>query len=155
VPAEGNGHPSPITAVPGTPVAVRGRWIVPLAVVSAIAGLCMFVGVVVAGGIATAAGLRNVHLLVPAFVGLLVGGLAGVWLGARIAVRLTGGDPEGRLVPTGIGGTVGLVLGLLLLVLAAQIEVIVIAGLGVIAPGIGAAFGDRIALARKMRHGNV
>lgn len=148
---EGNGHPSPITAVPGTPVAVRGRWIVPLAVVSAITGMCMFVGVVIAGGIATAAGLRDVQVLAPASFGLLVGGLAGVWLGARIAVRLTGGDPEGRLVPTGAGGTIGLVLGLGLLILAVRVDVIFVAGLGLIAPGIGAAFGDRIALARRMR----
>ena len=75
----------------------------------------------------------------------------GVWLGARIAVRLTGGDPEGRLVPTGAGGTIGLVLGLGLLILAVRVDVIIVAGLGLIAPGIGAAFGDRIALARRMR----
>ena len=97
------------------------------------------------------AGLRDVQVLAPAFAGLMLGGVAGVWLGARIAIRLTGGDPQGRLVPTGIYGTIGLVLGLGLLILAVRVAVIVVAGLGLIAPGIGAAFGDRLALARKLR----
>jgi hypothetical protein len=97
------------------------------------------------------AGLRDNQVLALVFAGLLLGGLGGVWLGARIAIRLTGGDPQGRLVPTGIGGTIGLALGLSLLILAVRVAVIVVAGLGVIAPGIGAAAGDRFALARKLR----
>jgi hypothetical protein len=149
--AERNGHHSPPTAVPGTPEGLRGRWIVPLAVVSAITGMCMFLGVLIGGGIAAAAGLRDTQVLAPAFLGLMLAGLAGVWLGARIAIRLTGGDPQGRLVLTGIFATMGLAIGLGLLILAARIAVILVAGLGLIAPGIGAAIGDRIALARKLR----
>jgi len=149
--AGGREDDTPAAAVVGTPVAMRGRWIVPLAVVSAICGMCMLLGVAAAGGIASMAGLRDVQVLAPAFAGLMLGGVAGVWLGARIAIRLTGGDPQGRLVPTGIYGTIGLVLGLGLLILAVRVAVIVVAGLGLIAPGIGAAFGDRLALARKLR----
>jgi hypothetical protein len=148
---EGNGDPTAASTVGGTPVALRGRWIVPLAVVSAISGMCMLLGVTVAGGIAAMAGLRDVEVLAPASAGLMLGGLAGVWMGAGIAIRLTGGDPQGRLVLTGIFGTIGLALGLGLLILAVRVAVIVVAGLGLIAPGIGAAVGDRIALAKKLR----
>jgi hypothetical protein len=145
---EGNGHPSPITAVPATPPGLRGRWIVPLAVVSAFSGMSMllggFIGVSVGG---RAAPQSNLEIAL-ALGGALLGGVAGVWVGASLAIRLTGQDPADRLAMTGAFGTIGLVVGIGIVVLATRTSLGLIAGLGLIAPGIGAAVGDRIAMRR-------
>lgn len=144
----GNGHPAPITAVPGTPAALRGRWIVPLAVVSAFSGMSMLLGAFIGTTLGGRAVPQSNAQAALALAGALAGGLAGVWAGAAIAIRLTGQDPSGRLPVTGICGSLGLLAGIALLVVAFR-TIGLLSGLGLIAPGIGAAVGDRIALRRR------
>ena len=153
--AGGNGHPSPITAVPGTPVALRGRWIVPLAVVSAMSGMALTVGWLAGTAVGRMAGLDEwPQLLNYAVPGAFLGAVAGVWSGAWLAIRLTGQDAPGRLGLTGLFGTVGLVAGVALAFAAARTSLVPLVALGIMAPGFGAAIGDRIALGRKLRSGS-
>jgi hypothetical protein len=150
--AGGNGHPAPITAVPGTPIGLRGRWIVPLAVVSAMSGMALTVGWLVGTAVGRMMGLDEwPQLLNYAIPGGFLGAVAGVWGGSWLAIRLTGQDAAGRLGPTGLFGTMGLVAGIALAFAAARTSIVPLVTLGILAPGFGAAIGDRIALGRKLK----
>lgn len=140
--------------VPGTPAALRGRWIVPLAIVSAMSGMALTLGWLAGSVVGRMAGLDEwPQLLGYAIPGGFVGAVAGVWAGAWIAIRLTGPDARGRLVLTGLLGTMGLVAGIALAFAAARTSASPLVALGIMGPGFGAAIGDRIALARKMKGG--
>jgi hypothetical protein len=153
--AGGNGHPAPITAVPGTPIGLRGRWIVPLAVVSAMSGMALALGWLAGTVVGRMAGLDEwPQLLNYAIPGAFVGAVAGVWGGSWLAIRLTGQEATGRLGLTGLFGTMGLVAGIALAFAAARTSAIPLVTLGMLAPGFGAALGDRIALGRKLKGGS-
>jgi hypothetical protein len=85
----------------------RGRSIVTLAVVSAATGAFLLLGGSIAGGLRHLLGVAYEIL----FVLVLAAAVAGVWVGAWLSVRLTGGDAA-RYKATGIGGTVGLAVAI-------------------------------------------
>jgi hypothetical protein len=91
------------TGRPPVDPARRGRSIVTLAVVSAGTGAFLLLGGSIAGGLRHWTGIPLEVL----FVFVLAAAVAGVWVGAWLSVRLTGGDAA-RYKATGIGGTVGL-----------------------------------------------
>jgi hypothetical protein len=92
-------------------------------------------------------------LLGPASVGAMVGGLAGIWAGSLVAIRLSGGDRSGRWALMGLCGTAAMVGGVALAFGAAKSGFSPLGVLALLSPGIGAAVGDRIALERKARTG--
>jgi hypothetical protein len=147
----GNGHPAPLTAGPGVAPGSRGRWIVPLGVVSAVTGMLLLVGAFVGTSLGRMAGLEDLMVLGPASVGAMAGGLAGVWAGSWVAIRLSGGDRTGRWALMGVCGTAAMVGGVALAFGAAKTGFSPLGVLALLAPGIGAAVGDRIALDRKAR----
>jgi hypothetical protein len=150
---DGNGHPAPLTAGPGLAPAARGRWIVPLGVVSAATGMLLLAGAFVGTALGRMAGLEDLMLLGPASVGAMVGGLAGIWAGSWVAIRLSGGDRSGRWALMGLCGTAAMVGGVALAFGAAKSGFSPLGVLALLSPGIGAAVGDRIALDRKARTG--
>jgi hypothetical protein len=147
---EGNGHPAPITAGPGLAPALRGRWIVPLGIVSAATGVMMFLGVLAGGLVGLALGLGDPQAGIPAVLGLLAGAVAGIVIGSRVAIGMSGGGDD-RLRPMVAGGLLGLVATVGLSALGAKSAFLLLYGAALLAPGIGAGIGDRVALARTMR----
>ena len=102
------GRARPPTRAPIDP-ARRGRWVVTVAVVSATTGAFLLLGFAIAGTLRHYAGIP-VGVLFVFVVGCAVGG---VWTGAWLCGRLTGGNRR-RYVATGIGGCVGLVVAIAL-----------------------------------------
>jgi hypothetical protein len=92
---------------PPTDPARRGRSMVTLAVVSASTGAFLLLGASIAAGLRHWAGIPLEVL----FVFVLAVAVGGVWAGAWLSVRLTGGDAV-RFKATGIGGTVGLAVAI-------------------------------------------
>lgn len=87
----------------------RGRWIVTVAVVSAATGAFLLLGFAIAGGLRHAIGIPIGVL----FVFVVACAVGGVWAGAWLSGRLTGGNRR-KYVATGIGGCVGLVVAIAL-----------------------------------------
>jgi len=86
----------------------RGRWIVTVAVVSAATGAFLLLGFAIAGG------LRHVGIPIEVLFVFVVGcAVGGVWTGAWLSGRLTGGNRR-KYIATGIGGCVGLVVAVAL-----------------------------------------
>jgi hypothetical protein len=114
----------------------RGRWIIMIAVVSAMTGACLLLG-----GFLGLIADRALHA--PALVVVLliaVGALVGVWLGARFAIRLTGGDHR-RFVASGLGGSVGLVGAVAVAYTASNVLPALLPFVAILCPGFGAAIG--------------
>jgi hypothetical protein len=119
--------------------------VVTVALVSAGAGAGLLLGFVLATGLrSTSSGISDAFLSIP----LALGAIGGVWAGAWMAGRTTGGNRR-RFVGSGIGGVGGLVVALLI---AVAIPVMNVPVLGVIlplavilCPGFGAALGARVA----------
>ena len=138
------GRPAP----PGPPArahgdvdpARRGRWVVTLAVVSATTGAFLLLWSSVAGLLRHLAGVPVTAL----FVLVVLGAFAGVWVGAWLAGRLTGGDRQ-RFVASGIGGSVGLVAAVGAAFLSTRILPAVLPFLAILCPGAGAVLGARAA----------
>ena len=95
------------TGRPPVDPARRGRSIVTVAVVSASTGAFLLLGGSIAGGLRHWAGIPLEIL----FLLVLAAAVAGVWVGAWLSVRLTGGDAS-RYRAAGIGGTVGLAVAI-------------------------------------------
>ncbi|HEX9314006.1 MAG TPA: hypothetical protein VGA71_01170 [Actinomycetota bacterium] len=119
----------------GRPVdpARRGRSIVTLAVVSGSTGAFLLLGGSFAGGLRHWAGVPLEVL----FVLVLAAAVAGVWVGAWLSVRLTGGDAA-RFRATGIGGTVGLVVAIALGYLSTKFLPGILPLLAILSPGASA-----------------
>lgn len=120
-------------------------WVVTVALVSAGAGAGLLLGFVLATGLRSiSSGTSDAVLSIP----LALGAIAGVWAGAWMAGRTTGGDRR-RFAASGIGGVAGLVVALLV---AVAIPVMNVPVLGVLlplvvilCPGFGAAAGAGVA----------
>jgi hypothetical protein len=123
---------------------------VPLGIVSAATGVMMFVGVLAGGLVGLALGLGDPQAGIPAVLGLLAGAVAGIVIGSRVAIGMSGGGDD-RLRPMVAGGLLGLVATVGLSALAAKSAFLLLYGAALLAPGIGAGIGDRVALARTMR----
>ena len=117
-------------ARPPVDPARRGRSIVTLAVVSASTGAFLLLGGSIAGGLRSWAGVP-IEVL---FVLVLGAAVAGVWVGAWLAVRLAGGDAA-RFKATGIGGTVGLVVAIALGYLSTKFLPGILPLLAILSPG--------------------
>lgn len=85
----------------------RGRWVVTVAVISAAVGAFLLLGASLAGVIRHFTGIP-IEVLFVFVLGVTVGG---VWVGAWVSGRLTGGNRK-RYIATGIGGCVGLVVAI-------------------------------------------
>jgi len=116
----------------------RGRAVVTLAVVSASTGAFLLLWSSIAGLLRHLAGVP-----VPAlFVLVVLGAFAGVWVGAWLACRLTGGDRR-RFIASGIGGSVGLVAAVGAAFASTRILPAVLPLLAILCPGAGAVLGAR------------
>lgn len=116
----------------------RSRAIVTIAIVSAVYG-----GGFALGGLLAGLALNNKG--VPSIVGFLIaaaGAIAGIWVGARIANRLTGGTRR-RFLAMGVGGMPGFVASIGLGYAASQ-GVAVLALVALFCPGIAAALGGSL-----------
>jgi len=102
------GRQRPASRTPIDP-ARRGRWIVTVAVVSASTGAFLMLGFALAGTLRHYVGVP-IGVLFVFVVGCAVGG---VWTGAWLRGRLTGGTRR-TYIATGIGGCVGLVVAIAL-----------------------------------------
>ncbi|MGH2705104.1 MAG: hypothetical protein ACRDJ4_08415 [Actinomycetota bacterium] len=148
-----NGHRKPRrfvdpTVAPSPPPEPRARWIVVLGVVSAATGLFLLAGASI-GAVLGGAGRQTTSRLGPglAILGLAVGGLAGVWLGAWAAARLAGtgmAAPRPVVVAMGLGGTAGLAFSVLLLGTLGRYVPGVVPLLAMLSPGVGALIGQRV-----------
>ncbi len=126
-----------------------GTWVLLVSMVSASVGVLFFGGAVLGGLVANLLGYRQGQLTdaPPVLVGAAAGGLAGVWIGSWVGVRLTGGGGRRRLIASGVGATLGLLLAVVLASFGSRSEegsTALLTILAIAAPGLGAVLGDEL-----------
>jgi hypothetical protein len=128
-------HPdTPAGRRPPADPARRGQWIVTIAVVSASMGAFLLLGGSIAGALRHFLGLP-IEIL---FVLVLAAGVAGVWAGAWLAGRLTGGNRR-RYLASGIGGSAGLLVAVGLAYASTKVLGGILDLLAILSPGTLAA----------------
>ncbi|MGH2709008.1 MAG: hypothetical protein ACRDJK_12030, partial [Actinomycetota bacterium] len=116
-----------------------------VSMVSASVGVFLFGGGALGGLVGHLLGERQATgVPPPVLVGAAGGGLAGVWIGSWVGVRLTGGGGRRRLIASGTGGTLGFLLAVVLASFGPRAVGELAPLLAIVAPGAGVVLGDEL-----------
>lgn len=127
----------------------RFRWVVIAAVVSALAAVFIFLGAGVGLAIGRSFGRRTG--LVVMLVVTSIGGIGGVVVGTRVALRLTDVErTRAHLVGSAVGGVLGLVLGSVIPALQGLATARIAPLIAIGGAGIGAVAGLMVPMRSKM-----
>lgn len=112
-----------------------------LAVVSGLTALNLLIGAGAGAAMAKLSGLKGGAIAAPMLVTAALGGAVGVWLGVRVALRLSGRTGGAAVLWGTAGGIAGLIAAVAFAASAISPLTPVIA---VLLPGAGAMIGDTI-----------